>query len=131
MPGCYGRLAIMSFGDCTSRAESSTNVSMESLNQKLKTTVANNNNSSEASIIALASQEVILNEFPSADTPDLEITQGMNLKIASNQQMQTTLTQQSMDEVASKLSQQLDQKLINQKEIVHLQSDLYKKKLKL
>jgi hypothetical protein len=111
MPGCYGRLAIMSFGDCTSKASSSTNISMESLNEKLKTTIANNNNSSSASIVTLVSQNVVLDNVPPIEMPDIKISQSMRLKIASNQSMQNTLSNQSMDEVANKISQQLDQQL--------------------
>lgn len=111
MPGCYGRLAIMSFGDCTSKASTSTNISMESLNEKLKTTIANNNNSSSASIVTLVSQNVVLDNVPPIEMPDIKISQSMRLKIASNQSMQNTLSNQSMDEVANKISQQLDQQL--------------------
>ena len=72
MPGCYGRLAIMSFGDCTSKSKSSTNISMESLNEKLKTTIANNNNSSSASIVTLVSQNVVLDNVPPIEMPTQE-----------------------------------------------------------
>lgn len=80
---------------------------MTSINSKVSETLATIEQSDTTSVVNVQNQKIVLNKYP-AGYADLEVTQGMNLKMVSSKKLQSVIKQENMDELATAVSDKLD-----------------------
>lgn len=106
---CYGKTLLFSIGDCPSTNKTVTNLRLTSLNDKVKTSLKNINQSNRTSVVTVQNQTIGFKKFPA--TMSLEIGQRMDIKVGSESEMTSTITEEDMEKLATNLKTQLDSTL--------------------
>jgi hypothetical protein len=117
---CYGVLGnLFSFGDCRKnfpKAQYSLNLS--SVKSQIKNSISKTNQQSRTEVVGSQVQNVTINGYTSG-SPDIIITQRMNIKLASSTKLSSVINDKMMVNVSNSIESQLES-LMNSNPVLSL-----------